>query len=372
MLYPAFVEQFATPEERVADNSIIVVSGDKFKVIAPRDMFTYEFDMQTWQERLVSIDFEPQISKAIQFVTLDEAPVLYRVTGSNEIPLPENLINLIEIENYIYREIDLLLNEVPEDCDMLLITMPRRDWSTDKAERILEYLQNDGRALMVMGYQAQRFPHMDGVLSAYGVAVGDYIVLEGDTNRFYMGVPSFLIPLMAANDITQPIIDRRFPTLFVESTAIEELPLKRTSTVIESIVGTSNASYGKKNTESITPNKEPGDVDGPFDLGVTITDTYYVNRTHTTKIVIYGSHILLDETANSMIGGTNWDLLINSLHWLSEQPVSIFIPSKSPSGFMPLSMTQFQATVVAGIAAIGMPLLFIAAGLGVWLRRRHS
>jgi hypothetical protein len=197
-------------------------------------------------------------------------------------------------------------------------------------------------------------------------------VLEGDSNRFYMGVPSFMLPLMAVSEITQPIIERRFPVLFVESTGIDTLPVKRNSTVIEPIIGTSSAAYGKNNPDSATANKEPGDLDGPFDLGVMITDTYYVSTTHTTKLVVYGSHVLLDERANSMIGGSNWDLIINSLHWLSEQPVSIFIPSKSPSGHMPLAISQSQANTMAGIAVIVIPACFIAAGLGVWYRRRHS
>jgi ABC-2 type transport system permease protein len=373
LLYPAFVEQFARPEERIDMNSVIVVSANRHKVIAPSDMFTYEFNMQTFREDiLVSIDFEPQITKAIQYVTLDNAPMVYYVTGSEEPPMHPDFIRLLEMENYIFNEVDLVLNAIPDDCDILMLTMPKRDWSGGKADRILEFLQNEGRALFVMGYQSGRFPNMDRVLSAYGVALGDYIVLEGDSNRFYMGSPGFIVPGFIPSDITQPLIDRRFASLFIESTGIDILPLVRSSTTIEPVVVTSRLSYGKNNPEPTTINKEPGDIDGPFNLGVTITDSWYTNRSFMTKLVVFSCLNMLDPSINDIIGGTNWGLVVNSLHWLSDQPVSLFIPAKSPSRVQPLSMTQGEANTVAFISAIAMPLIFVVAGIAVWYRRRHS
>jgi ABC-2 type transport system permease protein len=250
--------------------------------------------------------------------------------------------------------------------------MPGRDWSTDKAERVLSFLQNEGRAIFILGYQSERFVNLDNVLSAYGIGIGDYLVLEGDTNRFYMGNPGFIIPTFVPSEITQPLIDRRFVSLLVQTTAIDELTLVRSSTSIEPIMLTSPASYGKNNPEAASINKEPGDLEGPFALGVKVDDTWYTHEAHTTKLIAFSCEFILEESINDMIGGTNWDLIINSLHWLSEQPVSIQIPSKSPSRVSPLSMSQGQANTIAFISVIALPLIFVGTGVFVWFRRRHN
>jgi len=372
LLYPTFVEQFAAPGEQVATNSVIVQSASKHKIIPPGDMYSYALDYNTFQQRIVGIEFEPQISRAIQFVTLDEAPKVYHAIGNNELPLPENLIKELAIANYDFEEINLIHHEIPDDCDILLLTLPERDWSTDMAERVLTYLQNEGNAIFLMGYRAERFVNMDNVLSAYGIALGDYIVLEGNSNHYYMGNPSFIIPGMVPGEITQPIIDKRFYPLFVQTTGIDVLPLKRNSTNVEPILVTSNASYAKNNPEAASINKEPGDLSGPFDLGVAVTDTWYTDVTHVTKFVVYACDYMLEESINAMFGGTNWDLIINSLNWLSEQPTSLHIPSKSPSSTQHLTMNAREANTIIFISVIGLPLLFAGTGIVVWLRRRHN
>lgn len=371
VLYPTFVEQYAKPDEKVSDNSVIVVSGSKSKVVAYEDMYTQEFSYETFSYNLTSIDFEPQISKAIYNVTSGDAPVIYRVTGNNEY-LPENLVKQIQISNYEVRDVDLVTGDIPEDCDMLLITLPARDWSTDEADRILKYLQNDGKAMFALGYAQERFPNMESVLAAYGVALGDYIVLEGDANYYYMNNPYMVIPQFVPGDITQSAIDKKYAALLYQSTGVQELAVKKTSTKIEPFLITSAAAYGKSNPESESVNKEPNDVSGPFNLGVTVTDTFYTDTTHTTKLVVLSCELIMEESINNAIGGTNWDIFINSINWMQEQATGIYIPSKSPSSSAQLQLTQAQAGMTALVSVIVLPLVLIATGFVIWLRRRHS
>ena len=375
VLHPAFVYQFVDFDESIALDSVIVVNDrtNKSRVVHNSDMFIMETDWQTLSRYLARIDIEPAISRAIHFVTLDDAPTIYYVTGSGEAPLSEPLVKFFDDSNYKIEELNIVLRDIPEDCDMLFITMPGRDWSTEAASRVSSYLASNGRALAILGFNPERYENLDNLFAAYGVSVGDFFIVEGDSNFHFPGFPHFVVPAFISHDITQPILEREFFTLHVFTSGIIEEPLRRASTVIEPLLVTSQRSYGKTNPETATINKEPEDIDGPFNLAVTITDTYYMGDNFTTQLVVFGSGAeLMDDELNSYIGGTNWDILLNSADWLRGQSSSIYIPSKTPPSVTRLTMTQGQANGIAIASVIVLPILIIATGLTIWLRRRHS
>ncbi|MCL2708729.1 MAG: GldG family protein, partial [Defluviitaleaceae bacterium] len=330
-----------------------------------------DFDYNTFSWYTTSIDIEPMISKAIHYVTTGETPVVYYVTGSDEPPLTEALTKVFYTSNYELREVNLTRDELPEDCDMLVIAMPGRDWSADKKDRIQTYLQNDGKALVLFGYSEERFGNMDDVLSAYGIKVGDYIVVEGDAGYYYMGNPAMLVPRFMEHEITEELIGR-FASLQYIAAPILETGLKKNSTQIDYFIRTSNSSYGKSGG-SETINKEEDDVSGPFYLAAAIVDSYYTDVMHYTRIVAFGGGVsLMDALINDRSNGGNWDLLIKSADWLQGQQTSIFIPSKSVPSNPRLQITQGEANTIALFSVIILPLAIIGTGLFVWLRRRHS
>ena len=375
VLHPQFVERFAQPEEPIAAGSIIVVGPSRHRVVHAADLVTTQFDMQTWQSRIVSFDIEPQVTNAINFVVAEDTPIIYKVIGNNELPLPEALVEEIEMAGYEIREVNLLSDEVPEDAEMLLFTFPERDWSPEQAERILYYLENDGRAMFILGFRGTRFPRMDEVLAAFGIGLGDYVVIEGNPNHFHMNNPVLLRPEFVSSEITDPLIERAFAPLIFQATGIDTLDMRRAGIRIEPLIRTSNQSYGRNDPEVEVVTRVPQDVEGPFDLAVTVDSSFFSGArgtTVTTRLVLIGSDFIMHEGYNSAWGGANWNFLINGLHWLREQPIRLFIPTQAPPATMPLSLTQAQAIVIALFAVAVLPLTIGITGLVVWLRRRNA
>jgi ABC-2 type transport system permease protein len=367
VLYPTFVAEYAPAGGTVSPYSVIVVSALKSRIVPYEEMVVQTPNYNTYAYD-TSIEIEPLITRAIHYVTTGDTPTAYHVTGSGETVLPAGLITLFEASNYKINETNLTLEEVPADCDMLIFTLPVVDWSVDEAARVLKYLQNNGRAIFAFGYMPERFPNLDGVLAAFGVRTGNYIVMEGDSNYFTMNTPTYLVPRLAAHDITQPLIDANISTIFLEATGVEENELKRANTVIEPLFVTSASAYGKNLELGTTYNKEDTDIDGPFNLGVAITDTVYTNADSlTAKLVVFGG-------GDSMLssGSTNWDLFLNSANWLHGEVSSIYIPSKSVAQTTQLQMTAQNAGMIALTAQIILPVVIIGIGLMIWLRRRHS
>jgi ABC-type uncharacterized transport system involved in gliding motility auxiliary subunit len=65
----------------------------------------------------------------------------------------------------------------------------------------------------------------------------------------------------------------------------------------------------------------------------------------------------------------NRDLFLNMMNWLSSDEDLISIRPKEPEDRR-LTMNQRQASVLFYSCVIGLPLIVIVSGLGVWWRRR--
>jgi len=374
---PAFLHQFATDiEGGIPDGSVIVQSPYDFRVIHPRDMGTWARDQQTGQVFRASYEEESEITQAIHSLTLGEPRIIYHIIGSGEAPLPLPLVDYLRSENFIIRTHDAVLQDIPETAEALFITTPQRDWGVAKADRILDYLENnEGRAFIAMNLLPERFEQLDRVLQAYGLRLGDYIIFEGNAEQTIMNTPFWILPMWEPHEhITIPLVLQGFSGLLFElPTGIEILERRRTETVIQPLFTTSRDAYGRLlTTDEDTIHRVPEDVDGPFNMAVAVTDTIIIDVAHTTRIVMVSNTSVLNEATNAFIGGGNWAFISASLNWLQEQPAGIWVPVRRPAGAVPIVLSDAQVIGMTGVVMGVLPIGLFAAGVFIWFRRRHS
>ena len=130
---------------------------------------------------------------------------------------------------------------------------------------------------------------------------------------------------------------------------------------------TTAKSWGKKNLTSASTEKETGDIDGPFDVAVAITDTQTAG---TAKIVIFSSSGFLNSQISTVTNGGNLDLFMNSMNWVQDLKDNISITPKDLTS-EGLKITQAQTLGYSGLVIIVIPAIVMIAGVVVWLRRRH-
>ena len=152
---------------------------------------------------------------------------------------------------------------------------------------------------------------------------------------------------------------------------IKQLEDVRDTLKIESILTTSDQAYSKTDLNSNTIEKEDGDVEGPFDLGVSITES--LDDDKETQIVYYSTSNLMDSQTNQMVSGGNEKLIMESLKWMTdtEESASVSIPSKSLEVSY-LTITDYDAAFwkICTIALI--PGIFLVIGFVVWIKRRKA
>ena len=69
------------------------------------------------------------------------------------------------------------MDSVPDDADILFIFAPAKDISEDEASKIISYLENGGKALIVSNYSSEEMPNFASVLENYGVKTADAIII---------------------------------------------------------------------------------------------------------------------------------------------------------------------------------------------------
>lgn len=398
VLYPNFASQFT--DQDVSENSVIVTCGDVTRVVSYDSMYQSEFNYSYYTYETTGFDGEGQITSAIAAVSSDSLPKLCTLTGHGELTLSDTLAQSVEKENIETESLNLVTaDQVPEDADCLLISSPTADISEAEAEKLLDYLKNGGKAVIVTDYTDKEMPNLASVLDYYGVSVTDGVVIEGDSN-YYVQLPYYLVPDINSTEVSSDMAGGNNYVLLAAAQGIRTSSDVREGVSIESILSSSSSSYSKLNVENMTTyEKEADDIDGPFDLGVIITETVELTdeeeteeneteeseteegetdaedvntlaaETAETKLAVFTSSSLLDASADQMVSGGNSKLFMNTLSWACGHTVTVSVPVKSLSvNYLTLTSasSSFWSIVVIGI----IPGVFLIAGLFIWLSRR--
>ena len=367
---PKFVSQYTSDD--LSANSLIVVCGDRNKVIDYNNIYETSVDYQTYSSQTTGFDGEGQITSAIGYVTSENLPALYTVEGHGEKDMDSSIKEDIEKANMDIKSLNLLTEgSVPDDADCLFIDSPSTDFSSDEKDAIIEYLENGGKAIIFSDYTTEDMPNFDAILENYGVQRTEGVVFEGDNQHYAMQMPYYLVPTINSTDASSETASAGYYVLAPYAQGIKQLDDVRDTVKIESILTTSDQAYSKTDLNSNTIEKEDGDVEGPFDLGVSITES--LDDDKETQIVYYSTSNLMDSQTNQMVSGGNEKLIMESLKWMTdtEESASVSIPSKSLEVSY-LTITDYDAAFwkICTIALI--PGIFLVIGFVVWIKRRKA
>ena len=372
VLYPNFVSQYT--DESVSENSVLVAGQKRSKVVDYYDIYQYSVDYTTYSSTLSGFDGEGQITSAIDYVTAEEIPVLYTLTGHDEASLTASLTSSIEKENIAIESLNLLTSEtVPDDAEILLIYGPLSDISEDEKNKITDYMNQGGQVVYLRGYTDQETPNLDSLLSEYGVSLAEGIVLEGSSEHHLPNYPYYLLPNINYSDYTADVSSRYVMLAFAEgltesaSSENGEEETEDDGLYYESLLTTSDEAYAKVNMESQNLEMEEGDIAGPFDLGAVVTKT--IDEETEAKLVVFASETLLDEQVDSMVSGGNSTLFLNVLSQLVDHESTVSIEAKSLEVSY-LTVTAGSAIFWGLLTILIIPLFLLSLGGVIWFQRR--
>ena len=367
-LYPGFTSKYT--QEDVANNSVIAVSGDVSKVVNADSMYVESMNYNTYSYVKTGFDGEGMITSAVDYVTAKDIPNLYILSGNGETALGSAFGDVISKDNVNPLTLNLMTTDkVPDDADAILINTPTVDYSEEEAQKIIDYLENGGKAIIFSNYTVEDMPNFDSILADYGVEREKGIILEGDSDK-YMSYQYCLVPDISYSAITENVYGNG-SVLAPMSQGILTSDSHRDSIIYQPLLTTSDASYSKEDVENMTTSeKEKGDKSGPFTIGMLIQEDTNNDDEADTEIVYYSTGYLLESNYNQAVSGSNAQLLGGTVNYLCNgEKTSAAVQTKSLQ-VKYLTLTDRAANIWTAICVFTLPLLFIIAGLAVWASRR--
>jgi len=358
-VYPAFARQYT--DETVSNNSLVVVSGEKYRYVPYSDIYVSQGSAYSYSYT-TSFDGEGAITSAIDYVVSTQLPILYTLEGHGETALPDTFASQMEKENVETQSLSLLnVDEIPEDAAALMIHAPASDISGEEAKMLSEYVKSGGKLLILAGPVADgELTNLYGILSDYGVSAVQGIVSEGDRSHYAFQTPYVLLPDLGDSDITAPLAEKNYMAIVPIAAGLQ---ISGDSAV--SLLNTTDSAYSKiAGYQQTTYEKEDGDIDGPFSLGVDIQD-------HSSgRIIFFTSSYLLDDMYNAYSSGANNDMVMNALSALMGDRQAMSIRSKSLN-YNYLTISESAASTIKLVMIGLVPLCYLAMGVVTVLEKRR-
>ncbi|MCM1344611.1 MAG: GldG family protein [Lachnospiraceae bacterium] len=363
-IYPTFAAQYT--DETVANNSLVVECGDRSRYIGYDDIYLIEADMSSYYysgSYDVSFDGEGAITSAIDYVVSEDLPQLYLLEGHGEAELPTYVSEQIQKENIDVTSFSLLTEDsVPEEADCVLIYSPASDISPEEKDMLAEYAAGGGKLMVIAGATEEgTLENLYGLLADYGIEAAEGVVVEEDRGYYAFQQPYILLPEIASSDMTDPLIAENY---YVIMPIAQGLVFDSSSTEVMELLSTSPTSFSKTAGYALTTyEKEEGDTDGAFAVGVS------VECGGGGQMVWFTSSYFLDEMYNAYSSGANLELAMNAISSLIGEREAIAIRSKAID-YNYLTISESDASRLKTIMIGICPILYLGFGVFMFVERR--
>ena len=363
--------------ETVANNSILVRSGKRERII-PLDSFFYLYiegigKVTTEEAQLYYsyygdslsmaylFDGEPLMLGALSYVTANELPKIYTLSGHNETALSSDLLETFSSNNMDSASLTLTSSGVPADCSVLFINLPTSDLSITEAAMVAEYMSNGGMIILVTAPSTpSALPNLMAIAGAYGLEAIDGIVIEGNSNYYYQA-PYYLIPGVGTTDGTDASSDRTMLP-FAHSISIKDSMPSGVKAI--TLLATSAQAY-------IIPT-DATSMEKPADQNAKAHNVGVIAKSQNGSSILWiSSEGITDDNANSYVSGGNYSFLSSITAWMCDPPTaSTGTPIALSVDF--LTVPTSSATVISILLIIAIPLTIGIGGFVYWLRRRKK
>lgn len=372
---------------------VILETETSHKIIDTSNEF-YSYDYTTRQE----VDLTEQcLTNSLLGITTENKPKVYFTTGHEEYSIQTELSVLntyLKNESYTVANLDLLTaGKVPDDCNLLVLMAPVKDFVETEVNVILDYINRGGDLIIAsdVGNTAESYANLQRVYDAFGVKLNHTgYVYETDTTKILSNYPNIFRPeVSASNEITSDIYTDGAMWL-VYAGRLEFVPDDQLTalnvTKEEILTSTDDALFIKdisQNASDATQTADTGKSVIASVLTKTITPAVEASEGVEAKdavesklLIIANASFITDYKVDQLSQtyplsylANNKDFMLNAVASLTAKEDTLKIrKDMSNATYTP---TSEQHTVVM-IIIFAVPITIILAGVAVWQLRRRK
>ena len=377
----ARVETLAKKYKVQVANVVVFDAGENSRYIEKDQMVDYDFSAMQMggPPKVKAFKAEEAFTNALLDVLDPKKPVVYFSSGHGERGTQPRegtgiFRDRLSKEGAQVREWESLGKpEVPPDCDLLVIAGPEKPFLPQEAQAVGRYLSGGGKALLMLdpefaeGAKAFTATGLEDLLKPWGLTLGQDIVIDPKGAVPYLGAQTFFASNFSQDPVVRDLAKNKLPALFTLAQSLGAEGCSDPDYRADAMVRTTSEAWGEKDLTHLEDvKKDPTETAGPLTVCVAVSSGKAGKR---TKLVVAGDSDWASD-ALIQVGGGNFMLALNSVHWLLSQENRLAIPPKT-SVETHLNLTGSQANVLFVLFVLGLPALAAGAGVYVYLRRRR-
>lgn len=319
---------------------------------------------------------ENLITGTIKGVVDNFTPTVYFLSGHGEKSLDQYTRFTTNLTNYNYAAKELNLSQtdsVPEDAALVLAAAPTADITEQEAEKLNTYLDEGGNISLLMSPNGGSFAYenLEKIMEDYGFYMDYDRVYETNSNYHISGdnttIQCELNELQDdsdAADLTSALLNEGLYTFMPESRSFRYYDENGKYTIAPLITTYDNAvgePYGGVSDD-------PEEMDGNLMLAA-----YSLNNARNeSKMVVFGNaEFIDDEHVSDETVIIPVYLFLSTISWMYDSDVDMQIPNKTTSyDYIALQTETFAKGLMAVLTII--PVVIMAVGVGIWIKRRNS
>lgn len=372
---PKFASKYT--DENVEQYSIIVVNetNGRSRYVPYSDILIEEYgiDYETYQyySEITGLDMEGQLNSAIGYVTSEDLPTVYVASGHGMQEPGTDVVSELEKANFRVmtgeESLDLLATqEIPADCDVLLITTPESDFTEEEVTMLKNYMDRGGKIIFSVSYLNAEHPNLSGFMAEYGMELSDGLIFEGDS-RYYMQAPYLILPSAKFHEVTTELSNSKY-LIAQYATPIYLKETENENITQTAILTTSDSAYEKK-VDAQSMYKEEGDAGGSFNIGVHVEDA-----ATGAEMTVYSCYYMFPNAYAGNSTFANIDLLIDNINVLADAETNtVTVRTIDLASETMLMLTDAQSNMWGLWTVILLPLAFLSVGVfRVVYRKKHA
>lgn len=368
---PDFAAKFSG--ETLAEDYVVVENKNsgRYRIISPVDYFGLDDETAMYYYYYYGYIgnslIEQEAVSAMLYVSDDDPAKIVFTEGFGEHG-SEALSRLLSKNGYDVESVDLLTGEIPGDADVVVIYAPSSDLNTAQLAKLDKFLDNNGALGKSVFYFASsdqpKTPNIDGFLSDWGLEVGYSVI--GHTNPNYLvSAQTYYMHLqqVESTDFTNESYKNGF-VLGSDLRPVYILP--GTSNQLDVLMRSYESAF-----------LYPLDLEGDFELGSAETGTFNdvvmsakKSSDSVSRVCVTGSEALAGNTLMSYANAGNQTFFLEVFDSVLGKNKGISITPKSFEAVY-FDMTEATANTLAVILCIVIPVGVVAAGVVIYIRRRH-
>lgn len=406
---PDFTSRFNG--ETLSENYIVIESADKtrHRILTPGEYFScptlrdnlsqYGYPETYIDQYILQYINSSYASQVIEGSNVEQAAVSAMMYVTNDEPVrvaftegfgesdSSALSSLLYKNGYDVETIDLKkISEVDKDIDYIVMCAPTMDYDNDSLDRLSAFLDNGGSFGKNLIYIASMYQpnyaetdeesnsltHLSAFLAEWGIAVGDSLVFQSNTNYSFGGMEyahlqeiqdtdyagnTYGSTLLTYDAYIRPII-QIWEGGSKGSVEQEVLVKSHDGAYLRPISTLSQTDFDRSTAES-----------GVFN------DVICAKRIHSTantysRVIAFGSDMFVGSTFMNYANSNNQDFMINMFNYISGKTQGTTITAKSFTN-VGFEVNEEQANTLAVVLCIVIPVAVIVLGIVIWVRRRH-